>query len=110
MLPATFLRPGTPPTTRDHRALLAGTTALTPRENEVLHWLCEGKANAEIAIILAATPRTVAAHVAAILRKLGVETRLVALAAIRHAEEDLHFELIEALAIPLPPLRKKCRR
>ncbi len=94
VLPATFLRPGTPPTTRDHRALLAGTTALTPRENEVLHWLCEGKANVEIAIILAATPRNVAAHVAA----------------IHHALEDLHFELIAALATPLPPPRKKRRR
>lgn len=55
---------------------------LSPRENEVLRWLGEGKRNAEIAIILAISPRTVEKHVERILGKLGVENRA---AAISHA-------------------------
>lgn len=47
---------------------------------------------------------------AAILRKLGVETRLAAAAAIHHALEELRFELLEALSTPLPPPRKQRRR
>jgi DNA-binding CsgD family transcriptional regulator len=41
----------------------------------VLLWLCEGKRNGEIASILHRSCRTVESHVAAVLEKLGVETR-----------------------------------
>lgn len=54
---------------------------LTPREREVLHWLAEGKRDAEIAAIVQAKERTVKQHVRAILRKLHVETRTAAAAA-----------------------------
>jgi DNA-binding CsgD family transcriptional regulator len=52
--------------------------ALTPRESEVLHWIAEGKSNAEIATILGLTPGTVKLHVERILTKLGVENRTAA--------------------------------
>ncbi|RBP38105.1 DNA-binding NarL/FixJ family response regulator [Roseimicrobium gellanilyticum] len=54
---------------------------LTPREREVLHWLAEGKRDAEIAAIVQAKERTVKQHVRAILHKLSVETRTAAAAA-----------------------------
>jgi DNA-binding CsgD family transcriptional regulator len=52
----------------------------TPREAEVLEWLIEGKRNNEIAVILNASPRTIAKHVEHIFAKLGVETRTAAAA------------------------------
>lgn len=52
---------------------------LTPREAEVLHWLMQGKRDAEIAEILRASPRTIQKHVQNILVKLGVETRTAAI-------------------------------
>lgn len=52
--------------------------ALTNREREVLRWLAEGKANAEIATILGLTGGTVKLYVERILEKLGVENRVMA--------------------------------
>lgn len=57
---------------------------LTPREAEVLSWVCEGKTNDEIAIILGAKPGTVRKHVENIHRKLGVENRASAAAMVRN--------------------------
>jgi DNA-binding CsgD family transcriptional regulator len=54
---------------------------LTRRQAEVLGWLAQGKANAEIAGILAISPNTVARHVEAIFERLGVATRTAAAAA-----------------------------
>ncbi|PTY00952.1 hypothetical protein DB346_15205 [Verrucomicrobia bacterium LW23] len=51
---------------------------LSSREIEVLHWMREGKADKEIGIILGISHRTVNNHVAAILRKLGVDSRMAA--------------------------------
>lgn len=51
---------------------------LTPRELEVLQWICAGKSNPEIGIILHASPRTVQKHVEHILAKLNVENRQAA--------------------------------
>jgi DNA-binding NarL/FixJ family response regulator len=55
--------------TREHPA------GLTPRESEVLDLLVEGLRNAQIAERLVLSEKTVAHHVSAILRKLGVSTR-----------------------------------
>jgi DNA-binding NarL/FixJ family response regulator len=55
---------------------------LTGRETEVLHWLADGKSNAEIAAILGLAVGTVKRHVENLLAKLGVENRT---AAARHA-------------------------
>ncbi len=48
---------------------------LTAREAEILFWIAEGKANAEIAIILGMNLPTVKKHVHHVLEKLGVENR-----------------------------------
>ena len=51
---------------------------LTPRQAEVLYWIAQGKTNAEIAIILGTSPRTIAKHVEQLLERLSVENRLSA--------------------------------
>lgn len=48
---------------------------LSPRQREVFRWICEGKRDREIALILGISYRTVTVHVRAILSKLGVENR-----------------------------------
>jgi DNA-binding CsgD family transcriptional regulator len=53
---------------------------LTPRESEVLAWVAQGKANAEIGSIIDVAPRTVKKHLEHIFAKLGVETRTAAAA------------------------------
>lgn len=68
---------------------LAARYALTHREAEVLHWLAEGKRDAEIAVILNLSVRTVEQHVATCLKKLNVETRTAACAAVWRARSQL---------------------
>jgi DNA-binding NarL/FixJ family response regulator len=51
------------------------TASLTPREREVLRMVGEGAANADIAVRLAITERTVRAHVGNLYRKLQVDSR-----------------------------------
>jgi len=53
--------------------------ALTPRQEEVLHLLAEGKSNLEIAESIFISEGTVKAHVRAILRKLGARDRTQAI-------------------------------
>src|SRR5690349_11220757 len=48
---------------------------LTPREAEVLLWIAQGKANAEIGTILGCAENTVKVHTARIFEKLGFENR-----------------------------------
>ena len=52
--------------------------SLTRRENEILHWVAEGKRNSEISRILELSPRTVGKHLEHVFAKLGVETRTAA--------------------------------
>jgi DNA-binding CsgD family transcriptional regulator len=57
---------------------LAGSPAqpgLSRREREVLHWVAQGKTNAEIATILGVSPGTVKRHLENLYPKLGVENR-----------------------------------
>lgn len=65
---------------------LAGL-GLTRREQDVLFWVTEGKANADVAAILQISPGTVRVHLEHIYAKLGVENRM---AASRVALEKLH--------------------
>jgi DNA-binding CsgD family transcriptional regulator len=53
---------------------------LSRREAETLAWVAEGKTNADIAIILGASVRTIDKHLERVFRKLGVETRTAAAA------------------------------
>jgi DNA-binding NarL/FixJ family response regulator len=64
--------------------------SLTEREREVLRLLAEGLDNAAIAETLCVTVRTVECHVTSILSKLGVASRLEAVAWIhKHLTDDL---------------------
>ncbi len=55
--------------------LAFGSSGMTVRECEVLHWLMAGKRDAEIATILACTVRTVEKHAENVRRKLGTRNR-----------------------------------
>lgn len=48
---------------------------LTPRQAEVAYWVAQGKTNAEIAVIVEASPRTIDKHMEGILARLGLENR-----------------------------------
>jgi len=48
---------------------------LTPREADVLLWVAQGKANADVATILGMSEKTVKIHLNHIFEKLSVETR-----------------------------------
>lgn len=63
------LRPGTPLEEADRFAVLS------PREREVAQLVARGRTNREIAAQLALSVRTVDAHVASIMRKVGVSRR-----------------------------------
>ncbi len=58
----------------------AVTRALTSRELECLRWVSVGKTDAEIAVILSIKPRTARFHIENAKRKLGVATRVQAVA------------------------------
>ena len=61
------------------------TRALTPRELEVLQWICKGRSNREIADDLGLSVNTVAVHRANIMNTLGVhKTAELVVYAIRH--------------------------
>lgn len=64
----------------------ARIVSLTSTEQLVLEWVEQGKRNSEIALILGRSIRTIDCHVAAILKKLGVETRGAAGSALRAAQ------------------------
>jgi len=48
---------------------------LTVRQAEVSYWVAQGKSNAETALILGTSPRTVDKHMERIFQRLGVENR-----------------------------------
>jgi DNA-binding NarL/FixJ family response regulator len=58
---------------------------LTTRELQTLELLCEGLRNAEIAARLHRSVRTVDHHLAAVFAKLGVDSRVAAIAAAQRA-------------------------
>lgn len=63
---------------------------LTDRELEVLQYVIKGMTNKEIAEILSITDHTVKAHIASVIRKLGVKNRLdVALVAVTEGITNL---------------------
>jgi len=68
------IRRGPRPSTRSNAA------GLTAREREVLALMAEGLRNAEIAMRLFLSQRTVGSHMSAILRKLGADNRVEAAA------------------------------
>jgi DNA-binding NarL/FixJ family response regulator len=65
------------------RAARTGSTALSPRENEVHELLAQGLTNEEIAKLLYISLSTTKVHVKHIYDKLGVRSRLEAARALR---------------------------
>ena len=55
-------------------ALASWTAQLTPRERDVFQLVTQGKLNKQIAAILGTTVRTVKAHRAKVMRKLGADS------------------------------------
>lgn len=55
--------------------ITARLSSLTNQQARILHQICEGKLNKQIAFDLSIAETTVKAHVTAIMRKLGVQSR-----------------------------------
>lgn len=66
---------GTPEISAPTPAAPTPFPSLTPRENEVLSWVLQGKTSHEIAIILGSARRTVEKHIQNVFRKTGVSSR-----------------------------------
>ena len=68
------------------RIVPAGRVTFTDREQEVLELLVGGRSNKEIGAPLGIGERTVKAHVAKLLRKIGVQNRIaLSVHAIAHS-------------------------
>ena len=68
------------------RIFPAGRVTFTDREKEVLEMLVAGRSNKEIGSPLGIQERTVKAHVAKLLRKVGVQNRVaLSIHAITHS-------------------------
>ena len=64
----------------------AGSFRLTAREKQVLEMLVEGRSNKEIGNPLGIEERTVKAHVAKLMHKVGVKNRVaLSVHAVRHS-------------------------
>jgi len=63
-------------TTSPGRIFPAGRVTFTDREKEVLELLVASRSNKQIGSALGITERTVKAHVAKLLRKVGVQNRI----------------------------------
>jgi DNA-binding NarL/FixJ family response regulator len=63
-------------TTSPGRIFPAGRVTFTDREKEVLELLVTGRSNKEIGSVLGIEERTVKAHVAKLMRKVGVQNRI----------------------------------
>lgn len=67
---------------------VAKLTLLTPQQARILQLICHGKLNKQIAFDLSITEPTVKAHVTAIMRKLGVQSRTQAALIARGTDFD----------------------
>lgn len=59
----------------DEAPLLEEVPSITGRQRQILQWICNGKSNYEIGIILDISPLTVKNHVQTIFRKFKVHNR-----------------------------------
>ena len=73
-------------TSHQGRIFPAGRVTFTDREKEVLELLVVGRSNKEIGAVLKIEERTVKAHVAKLMRKVGVQNRIaLSVHAITHS-------------------------
>ena len=73
---------------------------LSPRESDVLFWLCQGKTNDEIGTILGIAGRTAETHALRIYPKIGVENRYGAIATVNQLG---NFQSSELKTCPSTP-------
>ncbi|MEN5146523.1 response regulator transcription factor [Brevundimonas diminuta] len=62
------------------QAVCAGAPELSPRERECLSWVSRGKSSTDIGVILGLSARTVDSYLEKAASKLGVRTRIEAVA------------------------------
>jgi DNA-binding NarL/FixJ family response regulator len=75
---------------QERREIQALFDALTDREWEILRMLAQGTRNDQIASSLFISPQTVQTHIRNVLAKLGVHSKLEAVAlAVRHGQIDV---------------------
>ena len=72
----------------DERDTLVRLASLTPQQARILSHICDGLLNKQIAWELSIAEATVKAHVTAIMRKLGVQSRTQAVLVAREARFD----------------------
>jgi DNA-binding NarL/FixJ family response regulator len=91
----------TQPLSAAWQKLLTKVASLSSRELEVFRQLAEGESNRTISYRLQISERTVKAHMAQILTKLNVESRMqAALIAFAWATLDVNED---SLVLPSPP-------
>lgn len=89
---------GHSPNDQEAIGILVKHLGLTPRQAEVLHWIAEGKANGEIAIILDCSINTVKMHLKDIFQRLTVHSRTAAAACAYRAH--IHHGTLPGRVIP----------
>ena len=72
-------------TTRSEDSAVTRLATLTNQQARILQLICEGKLNKQIAFDLSIAETTVKAHVTAIMRKLGVQSRTQAVLVAKQA-------------------------
>jgi DNA-binding NarL/FixJ family response regulator len=83
--PDSYIDPGTRSRGHDDDAVLR-LSSLTPQQARILRLICDGKLNKQIAFDLSIAETTVKAHVTAIMRKLGVQSRTQAVLIAQQAK------------------------
>lgn len=73
--PTDFYAPQKDRLNQETQVVLRKLESLTPQQATILHLICEGKLNKQIAYDLSIAETTVKAHLTAIMRKLGVQNR-----------------------------------
>ncbi len=83
--PDSYIAPDTRSRDHDDDAVLR-LSSLTPQQARILRLICDGKLNKQIAYDLSIAETTVKAHVTAIMRKLGVQSRTQAVLIAQQAK------------------------
>jgi len=83
--PQSYIAPGVQSREHEDDAVLR-LSSLTPQQARILRLICDGKLNKQIAFDLSIAETTVKAHVTAIMRKLGVQSRTQAVLIAQQAK------------------------
>jgi DNA-binding NarL/FixJ family response regulator len=75
------------------RAIIGGSGRLTSREWEVLNLIANGLSTRQVADRLTLSPTAIRVHIAAVVRKLGVESRAEAIELFMRTADNAHSSL-----------------